>query len=66
MPASSDIILKRFLASLKEEQLRCIELLVTPNNPTEFGYGKASGILHGLRRAEQLFDEVIGEEEDRT
>lgn len=65
MPAE-DVILKRFLVALKEEQSGCIDLLATPNNPTAFGYGKASGILYGLRRAEQLFEEVLGEEKDRT
>ena len=65
MPADTSTE-KRFLSRLKEEQDGCIDLLATPNNPTEFGYGRASGILYGLRRAEQLFEEVIGEEDDRT
>ena len=66
MPAADDIVLKRFLERLKEEQAGCIALLATPKDKSAFGYGEASGILQGLRRAEQLFEEVIGEEEDRT
>ena len=66
MPADTDIVLKRFLTALKEEQFGCIDLLATPKDKSAFGYGHASGILYGLRRAEQLFEEVIGEEEDRT
>ena len=66
MPAADDTLVKRFLARLKEEQDGCIDLLATPKDKTAFGYGQASGTYFGLRRAEQLLDEVIGEEEDRT
>lgn len=66
MPAEVDQILKRFLQRLKEEQTGCIALLATPKDKTAFGYGQASGIFQGLHRAEQLFEEVIGEEDDRT
>lgn len=55
-----------FIARLKEEQAKCIQLLHTPKNPTEFGYGEACGLAQGLGRAEQLFLDVIGEEDDRT
>ena len=65
MPPDTSIE-KRFLTRLKEEQNQCIDLLATPNDPTAFGYGKASGIIYGLRLAERVFEEVIGEEEDRT
>lgn len=55
-----------FIERLKEEQAKCIQYLHTPKNPTEFGYGEACGVAQGLSRAEQLFLEVIGEEDDRT
>lgn len=66
MPADTDIVLKRFLERLRQEQSGCIELLKRPRDKTAFGYGQASGILEGLSRAEQLFEEVIGEAEDGT
>lgn len=55
-----------FIERLKEEQAKCIQLLHTPTKPTEFGYGEACGLAQGLNRAEQLFLEVIGEEDDGT
>lgn len=60
------VILQKFMQRLKEEQAECISLLATPKDKTAFGYGQASGIYNGLCRAEQLFEEVVGEEEDRT
>ncbi len=65
MPAEN-VILKKYLQRLKEEQAGCIALLATPKDKSAFGYGEASGTYHGLCRAEQLFDEVVGEDEDRT
>lgn len=61
-----NVILQKFLQRLKEEQTECLTLLATPKDKTAFGYGEASGIYNGLRRAERLFEEVVGEEEDRT
>lgn len=55
-----------FLERLKREQAGCLNLLARPKDKSEFGYGEASGLLQGLNRAEQLFTEVIGEEDDRT
>ena len=66
MPAEVDQILKRFLTALKEEQTECLALLATPKDKSAFGYGQASGHFLGLHRAEQLLEEVIGEEGDRT
>jgi len=60
------VILQKLLQRLKEEQAGCIALLATPNDKTAFGYGQASGTYQGLCRAERLFEEVVGEEEDRT
>jgi hypothetical protein len=60
------VVLKKFLQVLRGEQAKCIGLLATPKDKTAFGYGQASGTYLGLYRAEQLFLEVIGEEEDRT
>jgi len=57
---------KHFLERIKEEQAGCIQLLATPKDRSSYGYGEASGLLQGLNRAEQLFLEVIGEEDDGT
>ncbi len=64
--SAEDVILKQYLQRLKEEQAGCIALLATPKDKSAFGYGEACGTYHGLCRAEQLFNEVIGEDEDRT
>ena len=55
-----------FIERLKQEQSGCIQLLRTPKDKSEFGYGEASGILQGLELAEQLFSGVIGEIDDGT
>ena len=65
MPAET-VILQRLLQRLKVEQGACVSLLATPKDKSAFGYGEASGMYHGLCRAEQLFEEVVGEEEDRN
>lgn len=62
MPQIENIFIER----LKGEQAECIQLLATPKDKTAFGYGEACGILQGLNRAEQLFLDVIGEDDDRT
>lgn len=64
--SAENVILQKYLQRLKEEQAACISLLATPKDKSAFGYGEASGTYHGLCRAEQLFEEVVGEEEDRT
>lgn len=64
--SAEDTVLRKFLQRLKEEQAGCIALLATPKDKSAFGYGEASGTYHGLCRAEQLFEEVVGEEDDRT
>ena len=64
MPAKENVILQKYLQRLKEEQAQCISLLATPKDKSAFGYGEASGTYQGLCRAEQLFEEVVGEEED--
>ena len=64
--SGENMILQKLLQRLKEEQAGCIALLATPKDKSAFGYGEASGHYHGLCRAEQLFDEVVGEEEDET
>ncbi len=55
-----------FIQRLKEEQTKCIHYLQTPKDKSAFGYGEACGVLQGLNRAEQLFEDVIGEEGDGT
>jgi hypothetical protein len=58
---------QRFIAKLKELQVKyATEILTKPTDPTAFGYGRASGELIGLKRAERLFEEAIGEEDDGT
>lgn len=64
--STETVILQKYLQRLKEEQAGCIALLATPKDKSAFGYGEASGTYHGLCRAEQLFEEVVGEEDDRT
>lgn len=64
--SAEDVLLKKYLQRLKEEQAGCIALLATPKDKSAYGYGEASGTYHGLCRAEQLFEEVVGEAEDRT
>ena len=64
--SAEDVVLKKYLQRLKEEQAGCIALLATPKNKSEFGYGEACGIYQGLCRAEQLFDETVGAAEDET
>lgn len=56
---------RKFLATIKEYQLRASdEALTRPTNPTEFGYGEAVGLFKGLKIAEQLFQKIIGEDDD--
>lgn len=56
-----------FLAKLHEAKVRhSSEALERPKDKTEFGYGQASGVYHGLLLAEQLFNNAIGEEEDES
>lgn len=64
--SAEDVLLKKYLQRLKEEQAGCVALLATPKDKSAFGYGEASGTYHGLCRAEQLFEEVVGEDEDGT
>lgn len=64
--SAENVILQKLLQRLKEEQVACISLLATPKDKSAFGYGEASGTYQGLCRAEQLFEEVVGEEDDRT
>ena len=64
--SAENVILQKLLQRLKEEQAACTSLLATPKDKSAFGYGEASGTYQGLCRAEQLFEEVVGEEEDRT
>ena len=62
--SAENMILQKYLQRLKEDQTDCIALLATPKDKSAFGYGEACGIYQGLCRAEQLFEEVVGEEDD--
>lgn len=63
----SSAVEKKFLEQLKRLQTQyAAEILTKPKDKTEFGFGHASGFYGGLLRVEQLFNEVIGEENDRT
>lgn len=64
--SAENVILQKLMQRLKEEQTDCIALLATPKDKSAFGYGEACGIYQGLCRAEQLFEEVVGEDEDRN
>lgn len=58
---------KRFLERIKGRQIEyATESLQKPVDQTAFGFGQVSGVYQGLLLAEQLFKEVIGEEDDRT
>ena len=58
---------KTFIQRLKEKQLEnALAAMETPKGKENFDYGKACGIHYGLRLAEQLFEEAIGEDHDRT
>ena len=59
-------MLNKYLQLLREEQAECVALLATPNDRTAFGYGQASGRYIGLKRAEQLLEVALDEEDDRT
>jgi hypothetical protein len=63
--SAENMILQKFLQRLKEDQTDCIALLATPKDKTAFGYGEACGIYQGLCRAEQLFEDVVGEADDK-
>lgn len=57
----------KYLERLKSKQIEyATETLRTPKNRTAFGFGEASGTYLGLLLAEQLFEEVVGEDRDRT
>jgi len=67
MPASFDNVLKEFLGRIKRLKVEYAQgALLSPPEKTEFGFGQVCGVYEGLTRAEQLFKEVIGEDEDRT
>ena len=58
---------QRFLNRLLEFKTQYAnEMLQHPRDKTEFGFGEVCGTYQGLLRAEQLFLELIGEEDDRT
>jgi len=58
---------KRFLQRLKDMQVEhSRDALQVPQDKSTFGYGKAHGFFLGLLHAEQMFEEVIGEEDDRN
>lgn len=63
MPQIEQIFIER-LRRTKDEYSH--DSLARPKDKTEFGYGQASGKYLGLCLAEQLFNEVIGEEDDGT
>ena len=66
MPASLEVS-KKYLELIKSEmEKHAVLSVVRPPEKTEFGFGQACGIYAGLYRAEQLFKQAIGEEEDRT
>jgi hypothetical protein len=58
---------KQFLERIKGMQTQYSrEGLTKPKDKSEFGFGETCGTYQGLILAEQLFLEVVGEEDDRT
>ncbi len=65
--AVSNKLEQRFLERVKAKQVEyATATLQKPPDKTEFGFGHVCGTYAGLLLAEQLFQEVIGEEDDRT
>jgi hypothetical protein len=56
---------ERFLALLQEQIFKHALEALNPGvkDQSEFGYGKACGILHGLRHAEALWNDQTAQEE---
>lgn len=64
-PLSGASILDRYLERLKKlKPDYAVEALSTPKGRDTFEYGKHCGFIDGLTRAEQLLQEVIGQESD--
>ena len=58
---------QRFLNRILEYKNRFAnEAIVNPKDKTEFGFGEICGTQRGLILAEQLFLNVIGEDDDGT
>jgi hypothetical protein len=55
---------ERFLEELRElRQKHSASALAPPEDKrNEFGYGKACGIDEGLRRAEELYEQCLGQQ----
>lgn len=61
------LIEKKFIEALEKRKREYADTTLNrPTDPTEFGYGKASGVYQGFCLAGQLFLDIIGEEDDRT
>lgn len=57
-----DVLLRRF----EDEQARIArEALQQPQNPIEFGYGRAVGMYAGLEHAKNILLELIDEKNKR-
>lgn len=56
---------ERFLGELRElrQQLAAAALSPSEEKRSEFGYGKACGLDEGLRRAEELYEQIVDQED---
>lgn len=60
-------LFSKFLEKLKNAQVEyACGKLEKPSDKTAFGFGEACGVYKGLKLAERLLEEAIGEEDDRT
>ena len=60
-------IIQLYLERLKSAKAEYAHnVLRSPPKETEYGFGQVCGVYEGFLRAEQLLEDVIGEEDDRT
>jgi hypothetical protein len=58
---------KRYLERIKKAQVdHAIAAVKTPQDKSAYGFGVVCGTAIGLLLAEQLFEEVIGEDHGRN
>lgn len=57
--------IEKLLSRLKERQpLFAIEALSTGSHRDAFEFGRVSGILQGLKMAEEILEEILGEDDN--
>lgn len=58
----TDALIQALKAKQAEWALGALSL---PADKTEFGYGHAAGVLHGLKMAEQLYLDLLGDRDHK-